>query len=423
MAEAEPFVVMAKPAGPVCNLDCRYCYYLDKSALFGARRRLRMSTDVLDAYVASFIAASPGPLVHFVWHGGEPTLAGIDFFREALESQRRHLPPGWRAINNLQTNATLLDEAWCEVLAEHRFAVGVSIDGPARLHDAHRVARGGAPTHDRVMRGLGLLRAAGIEPDILCTLNALTAAEPLEVYRFFVEQGVRWLAFLPVVERAGDGGVSERSLTGEAMGAFLCTVFDEWVRHDVARLAVQNFLECLLVLAGQPANLCTMAERCGRALAVEHDGSVYSCDHFVDTEHRLGDVAGEGLAALLRSSAQRAFADAKRELLPACCKDCAVGQLCHGGCPKDRFAQTAAGEPHLNHLCAGYFRFYGHATPYLERMVALDRDGRSPAAIMEELAFAERGAQERWRDAGRNDPCPCGSGLKYKHCCLAQRRR
>ncbi|MGA2471545.1 MAG: anaerobic sulfatase maturase [Solirubrobacteraceae bacterium] len=422
-SEAEPFVVMAKPVGPVCNLDCGYCYYLDKAKLFGAGRRLRMSRDVLEAYISSFIAASPGPVVHFVWHGGEPTIAPIAFYREALELQARHLPAGWTALNNLQTNATLLDEAWCAFLAEHRFAVGISIDGPAHLHDAGRPDRRGRPTHDRVMRGLGLLRAAGIEPDVLCTLNALTAAEPLEVYRFFVDEGMRWVQFLPVVERAGDGGVSERSVTPEAMGAFLCSVFDEWVRHDVERIGVQNFLECLLVLSGRPANLCIMAERCGRALALEHDGSVYSCDHFVDDPHRLGGVVSDGLAALLAAPAQEAFANAKRDALPACCRACPVGFLCHGGCPKDRFALTQDGEGDLNYLCAGYRRFYGHLLPYLERMAELDRAGSSPAAIMAELELAERDERAVWRTAGRNDPCPCGSGAKYKHCCLPIRRR
>ena len=299
MTVAESVVVMAKPVGPVCNFDCGYCYYLKKTGLFGPGERYRMGHDVLEAYVATLIAASPGPDVHFVWHGGEPTLAGIPFYAEALALQERYLPAGWSCENNIQTNGSLLDDAWCAFLAEHRFTVGLSIDGPARLHDAGRPDRRGRPTHDRVMRGLRNLRAHGIEPDVLCTLNAQNVAYPTEVYRFFLREDVRWLQFLPVVGRGADDRVSDWSVSAEAMGEFLCSVFDEWVRYDVGRIGVQNFLEGLLVATGRPANLCVVAETCGRALAVEHDGVVYSCDHFVDPAHRLGDVAADGIAALV----------------------------------------------------------------------------------------------------------------------------
>jgi len=420
---AEPFVVMAKPVGPVCNLDCGYCYYLGKAALFPLDERFRMSRDVLEAYVASFIAASPGPVVHFVWHGGEPTLAGVGFYRQVVELQRRHLPTGWTCLNNLQTNGTLLDEAWCAFLAEHHFAVGISIDGPARLHDACRTDRRRRPSHDRVMRGLRLLRAHGIEPDVLCTLNARNVAHAMEVYRFFLDQEVRWAQFLPVVERAPDGGVSECSVTPEAMAEFLCAVFDEWVRYDVGRIGVQNFLECLLVVTGKPANLCVMAETCGRALALEHDGSVYACDHFVDPAYRVGMVASDGLGALIEAPAQIDFGQAKRDGLAACCRECPVGFLCNGGCPKDRFATAPDGEAGLNYLCPGYRRFYSHLLPYLERMAALARQRRPIAVISEELEAAEREERRRWHTTGRNNPCPCGSGAKYKHCCLTSRRR
>jgi uncharacterized protein len=226
-----------------------------------------------------------------------------------------------------------------------------------------------------------------------------------------------------VVQRLPGGGVSEWSVTPEAMAAFLCSVFDEWVRYDVERIGVQNFLECLLVLSGRPANLCIMAERCGRALALEHDGSVYSCDHFVDAAHRVGNVVNDVLSELVAGPAQEAFADSKRDALPACCYACPVGFLCHGGCPKDRFAFTPDGEGDLNYLCAGYRRFYGHVLPALERMAELDRAGSSPATIMAELEVAERDERARWRTTGRNDLCPCGSGAKYKHCCLPARRR
>jgi len=419
---AEPFGVMAKPIGPLCNLACDYCYYLGKTSLFPAGERYRMSDTVLEAHVRAFIEASPGPLVYFAWHGGEPTLAGLDFFRRVVELQQRHLPPGWSCLNNLQTNGTRLDDAWCAFLAEQHFAVGISIDGPARFHDRSRPDRRGLPSHARAMRGLARLRAHGVEPDVLCTLNARTAGAPLEVYRFFLAEGVRWVQFLPVVERDAAGMVTERSVSPAAMSAFLCAVFDEWVRHDVGRIAVQNFAEALQVVSGQPANLCIMSETCGRVLALEHDGSVYACDHFVDAAHRLGNVSTGGLAALLESPAQLAFGRAKQSGLPGQCRSCPVLFLCNGGCPKDRFDLTPAGEPGLNHLCAGYRESYEHMLPQLQRMVSLGRSGRGVAAIMGELEIDEREERRRWRLASRNDPCPCGSGRKYKHCCLASRR-
>lgn len=420
---AEPFVVMAKPVGPICNLDCGYCYYLKKKGLFPEGEPFRMRPEVLEAYVSSFIASSSGPVVHFGWHGGEPTLAGIDFYRQVVELQHRFLPEGWRCLNNLQTNGTLLDQRWCAFLAEHHFAVGLSLDGPAPLHDAFRSDRRGRPTHQRVMRGLRLLRAAGIEPDILCTLNALSAEQPTQVYRFFVDEGVRWLQFLPVVEQVAGGGVSDRSVTPEAMGEFLCTVFDEWVRHDIERMGVQNFLECYLVATGKPANICVMSDTCGRVLAMEHDGSVYACDHFVEPGHRLGAVTVDGFASLVEAPEQRAFGDAKHDALPSCCLACPVRRFCNGGCPKDRFATSPEGETGLNYLCAGYLRLYSHLLPYVERMVALTREGRTISAITGELELAEHDELAAWHAAGRNDLCPCGSGRKFKHCCLGAQRR
>ena len=438
--EADPLVVMAKPVGPLCNLDCRYCYYLDKTGLFARGERYRMSDAVLEAYVREFIAASPGPTVHFVWHGGEPTLAGRELYRRALDYQARYLPQGWRAVNNLQTNGTLLDDRWCSFLAANEFSVGLSLDGPAALHDAGRPDRRGRPSHERALRGLELLRSHGIEPDVLCTLNAATATAPLGVYRFFLDAGVRWLQFLPVVRRTGDGAVTAESVPAEAMGEFLCTIFDEWVRNDVDRIGIQNFLECLLVAGGISPNLCVMAETCGRVPAVEHDGSVYSCDHFVDAEHRLGNLTATGLLGLVDSAEQEAFGAAKLDLLAPGCRACPVLRYCNGGCPKDRFLvpppvdraerSVASGSiPHggtevgLNYLCAGYRRFYGHVHPYAQRMALHVRSGRPIATIMGELAAREREERARWSHASRNEACPCGSGRKYKHCCLGARRR
>ena len=416
----EPFVVMAKPVGAVCNLGCDYCYYLGKQDLVGGPAR--MTPAVLGAYVRAMIAAAPGPLVHFSWHGGEPTLAGLDFYRQAVEAQREALPAGWRCLNSIQTNGTLLDDRWGAFLAEEGFAVGLSLDGPAHLHDASRRDRRGRPTHARAMRGLAVLRDHGIDPDILCTLNAYTAAAPIEVYRFFLAEQVRWVQFLPLVERTPDGGISARSVTAEAMGELLCTVFDEWVRHDVGTIAVQSFVEALLAESGGRPSLCVMAETCGRALVVEHDGSVYSCDHFVDPAHRLGNVVVDGLDDLVDGNAQSAFGAAKRDGLTQACGACPVLYLCRGGCPKDRFGASPDGEAGHNVLCAGYRRFFTHAQPMLARLAGLARRGHAVAGIVAELRAEEAALEAPWRAAGRNDPCPCGSGRKHKHCCLGVHR-
>ena len=417
-AVAIPFSVMAKPLGPTCNLNCGYCYYLSKTSLFPVNEHFRMTDEVLEAYVRSFIESSPGPIIHFVWHGGEPTLLGLDFYRRVVELQGRYLPTEWTCINNLQTNGVMIDEQWCDFLAEHRFHVGISIDGPARFHDACRIDNAGRPTHRQVTRALGLLQRRNIHPDVLCTLNAVNAPHPQEVYRFFVDRGVRWLQFLPVVQRTSDGGVSDLSVTPEAMGSFLCTVFDEWVRHDMHRNVVQTFAECLNVWMDRPASLCIMAETCGRALALEHDGSVYSCDHFVESEHRIGDVSTDALEALVEAPEQVAFGQAKRDALPDYCKECPVLAVCNGGCPKDRFVSAPNGQQGLNYLCAGYRQFYQHVAPYMVRMAGLARRREPVFTIMTELKLKEAADEEPWRTASRNDPCPCGSSRKFKRCCL-----
>ncbi len=417
---AAPFVVMGKPVGARCNLACRYCYYLSKKGL--VEGPALMSGDMLDAYVRAVIGASAGPTVHFVWHGGEPTLAGVDFYRRAVDLQRRALPAGWRCVNSIQTNGTLLDDRWGAFLAEERFAVGLSLDGPAEVHDAVRPDRHGRPTHSRVLGGLAVLRAHGIEPDVLCTLNATNVAAGIELYRFFLAQKVRWLQFLPVVQRAADRTLSADSVSADRLGSFLCAVFDEWVRYDVGSIAVQVFLEALLAEAGRPPTLCVVAETCGRAVAVEHDGGVYSCDHFVDPAHRLGDIGTDHLATLIDGERQSAFGQAKRDGLTASCRACPVLFLCRGGCPKDRFGVSPDGEPGHNVLCHGYRRFFEHARPLLHRLNTLVRRGLPPSSITGELAAGEADLEAPWRAARRNGPCPCGSGRKYKHCCLGIHR-
>lgn len=430
----EPFTVMAKPVGPRCNLTCSYCYYLETEDMYEGRLPPKMSDALLETYIRQYIEASPGPVVSFTWHGGEPTLAGLDFYRKAVEFQRRYLPPGWSCWNNLQTNGTLLDDEWCSFLAEENFDVGLSIDGTPRTHDTYRKDHGGRGTHERVAAAARRLQAHGIQPDLLCTVTSTSAEEPVAIYRALRDLNTGWMQFIPIVRRDPDGRVTPDSVTPEGYGDFLCAVFDEWLKNDIGRLEIQQVAEMALVWSGGEANLCWMAPTCGRVLIVEQDGAVYSCDHFVSPEHRIGyigalsqgevsasaasEVATSSLGALVDSPVQRQFGLAKRDRLPQQCRACTWLAVCNGGCPKDRFATAEDGESGLNYLCAGLTKFFAHVEQPLKRIVELRRLGRAPAAIMAQLR-AE--SQARWRGVGRNDPCPCGSGRKAKHCCWSKR--
>ncbi|MFC2010007.1 anaerobic sulfatase maturase [Chloroflexota bacterium] len=414
----EPFVVMTKPVGPVCNLECSYCYYLETARLYTRPHRFRMSDALLETYVRQYIAASPGPVVLFVWHGGEPTLAGLDFYRHAVELQKRYLPQGWTCWNNLQTNGILLDDEWCSFLADTHFDVGLSIDGTQWLHDAYRKDRLGRGTYESAAAAVRRLQAHGIQPDLLCTVNSAVAKEPVSAYRALRNFNTRWVQFIPIVERTPDGQVTPESVTSEAYGRFLCTVFDEWVHHDLEKLNVQFFAEISLVWSGGTASLCWMAPTCGRVLIVEHDGGVYACDHFVSPGHYIGNLETSLLSTLVDSPVQRRFGNDKRDRLTAQCHSCTWLRVCNGGCPKDRFAVTEDGEPELNYLCSGLRQFFAHAERPLKQVIERRRRGISPEVIMAEL-YAESLA--RWKGIGRNDPCPCGSGQKAKNCCWSLR--
>ncbi len=414
----EPFTVMAKPVGPRCNLACSYCYYLETEGMYGGELPPKMSDGLLETYIRQYIEASPGPVVSFIWHGGEPTLAGLDFYRKAVELQQRYLPPGWSCWNNLQTNGILLDDEWCSFLADAKFDVGLSIDGTQSVHDTYRKDRGGRGTYERVAQACRRLQAHGIQPDLLCTVTSTAAEDPVGVYRALRDLNTGWIQFIPIVRRDAEGRVTPDSVTPEDYGDFLCAVFDEWVRNDIGRLEIQQVAEMGLVWSGGSPNLCWMAPTCGRVLIVEQDGAVYSCDHFVTPEHRIGDITTSSLAELVDSPVQRSFGDAKRDSLPRQCRACAWLAVCNGGCPKDRFATTEDGEAGLNYLCSGLMWFFTHAGERLRRIVELRRLGQKPPAIMAQLR-AE--AQARWRGIGRNDPCPCGSGRKAKHCCWDNR--
>jgi uncharacterized protein len=403
------FQVFVKPAGAVCNLDCQYCYYRDKRSLYPDSGALRMPESLLEEYIVQHIEAAPGPEIAFSWHGGEPTTLGVDFFRKAVELQRKHRPAGWRIRNGIQTNGVLLDEEWCRFLAAEEFKAGLSLDGPAELHDAYRVTRGGQPTHRQTMRGYDLLRKHEIPTDIVCTVNNLNVRYPLTVYRFFREIGCGYLGFLPVVERAPESadGVGPYTPPAEAYGAFLCKIFDEWIARDTDRMAVQTFEEAARPALGMEHSLCVFRETCGQIPVVEHNGDFFPCDHYVDREHRLGNIRETPLGELLESPAQRDFGEAKRDGLPRYCRDCEVLAMCHGGCPKYRFIRTPDGEAGLNYLCAGLKRFFLHSRAPIERMTSRERE-QTP------------GPRTAPGKVGRNDPCPCGSGLKFKKCCAAR---
>jgi uncharacterized protein len=375
-----------------------------------------MDGEMLDLYIRRHIEAGAGPVAQFVWHGGEPSLAGLDFYRLAVELQKRYLPAGWECWNNLQTNGLLLDDAWCAFLAGAGFDVGLSIDGTQHSHDTFRRGKNGG-TYGQALAAVRRLQDHGIQPDLLCTVNSVTAAEPVAVYRALRNLGTGWIQFIPVARRDSGGGMSPESVTAEGYGNFLCAVFDEWSLHDLGRTEVQLFAETARVWSGGAAGLCWMAPVCGRALVVEQDGGVYSCDHFVDPDHRIGSIADSSLGELVDSEAQRRFGAAKGALPPRCLA-CPWRPLCNGGCPKDRLGSPGEEGPFVNCLCAGLRRFFSYSEVPLKKIARQRLAGVPPEAVMSSL---RQDARERWRGVGRNDPCPCGSGLKAKHCCWHKR--
>ncbi len=413
---------MTKPRGAICNLDCAYCYFLSKEMLYPGSR-FRLANELLENYTRQYIEAQRVPEVTFAWQGGEPTLMGLDFFRLAIEFQHKYRRPGMRIHNVLQTNATLLDDEWCRFFKQHNFLIGVSLDGPRELHNHYRVDKGGKPTFDRVMAGIERLKQHRVEFNILTTVHAANAEHPLEVYRFLRDEvGTQFMQFIPIVERDNQTGFQEgdtirpRSVSGEQYGNFLITIFDEWVRRDVGRVFVQIFDVALAAWVGQRPGLCIFEETCGAALAMEHNGDVYSCDHFVEPRYKLGNIQDIPLIEMVGSANQWQFGQAKRDMLPRYCRECAVRFVCNGGCPKDRVLHTPDGEPGLNYLCAGYKAFFKHIDRPMRIMADELRARQAPANIMRILAQEEAELKRRFARTGRNDPCPCGSGLKFKKC-------
>ena len=423
------FHVMAKPTGARCNLRCDYCFFLEKDGLYPGSD-FRMGDEVMEACVAQTASAQQVPQVTLAWQGGEPTLMGLDFFRRARAAEVRLVPAGMAVERTLQTNGVLLDDEWCRFLAENDYLVGLSLDGPRELHDAYRHDAGGHPVFDRVVAAARRLQEHGVEFNVLCTVNAANAGHPLDVYRFFRDElGARFIQLIPIVEvaappswegawgpgRAGPpqaGTVTDRSVAPEAYGRFLNALFDEWVRRDVGEVFVQFFDAVLAAYVHGAGGVCVLRPTCGDALVLEHTGDLYSCDHFVDPRYLLGNILEAEEGELVRGTRQRAFGRAKRETLPAYCRACAFLFVCNGECPKNRLSLAPDGEPGLNWLCAGLKAFFTHTERRMRLMAdILARGGEAPQ-VMALLA-------EEARATGRNDPCPCGSGRKYKRCCGA----
>ncbi|MGH2966799.1 MAG: anaerobic sulfatase maturase [Solirubrobacterales bacterium] len=426
------FHMMTKPTGAICNLDCDYCFFLSKEMLYPGSR-FRMADELLETYLRQLIEShAQAPEVTIAWQGGEPTLMGLDFFRRSVELVQGYLRPGQRAAYTIQTNGTKLDDEWAEFFREHDFLVGISIDGPRDLHDAYRVDKGGKGSFDRVMKGLSFLREAGAAWNVLTTVHAANGEHGREVYCFLRDQcDARFMQFIPIIERVAEADadgtvpwtswrdrplyvqegdvVTGRSIGGEQYGRFLVDVFEEWVRRDVGTVYVQMFDVALENWVGETPSLCIHSETCGLALALEHTGDVYSCDHFVEPRHKLGNIQETHLLELVSSDQQRQFGLDKRETLPKYCLECDVRFACHGGCPKDRFISTPDGDPGLNYLCPGFKHFFHHVDGPMRTMAGLLGANKAPAEIM--ALYAAEDAKR-----GRNDPCTCGSGPKWKRC-------
>lgn len=371
---------MAKPTGSKCNLDCAYCYYLEKEKLYPGKSSWVMSDEVLEAYIKGIVDGNDTPEVDFVWQGGEPTLLGIPFFEKVLALQNR-FGKGRRISNALQTNGTLIDDDWGAFLKQNRFLIGLSLDGPEALHDRYRVDKRGAPTFSKAMKGWEVLRRHRVDTNVLCVVNRTNGDHPLEIYRFFKEIGVQFIQFIPVVERVGTK-VADYSVEPLQYGEFLVSIYDEWVSQDVGRTFVQLFDICLNAWVGRPSPLCWFRKTCGSALALEHNGDLYSCDHYVYPEYLLGNILQKPMAELARSKRQVQFGEDKSSTLPRYCLECEVRFVCNGECPKRRFVETPEGEKGLNYLCPAYRRFFNHVDPTMKKMAQLVLAGRPAADIM-----------------------------------------
>ena len=396
---AKPLYVMLKPAGAHCNLACKYCYYLEKNNLYQNSHRHLMTDEMLEQFTREYIEAQTMPQVLFTWHGGEPLMRSIDFYKKALALQKKYAH-GKQIDNVIQTNGTLLTDEWCEFFAKNHWLVGISIDGPQEYHDHYRVTSAGKPSWEKVMQGIQLLKKHRVEWNAMAVVNAYNAEHPLEFYHFFRDNGCQYLQFTPIVERltehedgrtlaslADDREIplADASVTPQQWGNFLCTIFDDWVRHDVGKTFVEIFDCTLANWMGVLPGICAYSKECGHAGVMEHNGDVYSCDHFVFPEYKLGNIREQSLIDMLYGEKQQAFSRLKHTSLPRQCKECDMEFACHGECPKNRFEKDKYGEPGLNYLCQGYYQYYTHVAPYMDFMKRELLAQRPPANIMNVL--------------------------------------
>ena len=396
---AKPLYVMLKPAGAHCNLACKYCYYLEKNNLYQNTPRHLMSDEMLEQFTREYIEAQTMPQVLFTWHGGEPLMRSIDFYKKALALQKKYAH-GKQIDNVIQTNGTLLTDEWCEFFAQNHWLVGISIDGPQEYHDHYRVTPAGKPSWEKVMQGIQLLKKHRVEWNAMAVVNAYNAEHPLEFYHFFRDNGCQYLQFTPIVERltehedgrtlaslADDREIplADASVTPQQWGNFLCTIFDDWVRHDVGKTFVEIFDCTLANWMGVLPGICAYSKECGHAGVMEHNGDVYSCDHFVFPEYKLGNIRDQSLIDMLYGEKQQVFSRLKHTSLPRQCKECDMEFACHGECPKNRFEKDKYGEPGLNYLCQGYYQYYSHVAPYMDFMKRELLAQRPPANIMNVL--------------------------------------
>ncbi len=437
-ASARNFHILAKPIGPVCNLSCRYCFYREKETLYPGNRTPKdwiMPDSILEEFIRQYIASQSTQVVSFAWQGGEPTLLELDRFRKAVELQNKYAN-GKRIENALQTNGVLLDDRWCEFFARNNFLIGLSLDGPRHLHDRHRVDKDDSPSFDKVMQGVRFLKKHGVQFNTLTVVPKYNSQYPLEIYRFLKEVGDGFMQFIPIVERMAvdpDSGetslvspdstaqaeVTEWSVEPLQYGKFLCAVFKDWLREDVGKIFVQLFDATLAAWVGMEPGLCVFQQSCGLSAVIEHNGDLYACDHYVYPENWLGNIMDQPLASMMNFRSQIQFGLSKKERLPRQCHECKVRFICNGECPKHRFIKTVHGEEKLNYLCPGYKYFFTHVAPYMEFMASELRAERPAANVM---AWTRNGDQRANNSTGRNDPCSCGSGRKFKHCCGGRER-
>ena len=400
---ARPLYVMLKPAGALCNLACDYCYYLEKSKLYQDNPKHVMSDELLEKFIEEYINSQTSPNVLFTWHGGETLMRPLSFYQKAVELQRKYAR-GRQIDNCLQTNGTLLTDEWCRFLHDNQWLVGISIDGPQEFHDEYRKNKQGKPSFVKVMQGINLLKKHNVEWNAMAVVNDYNADYPLEFYHFFKELDCHYIQFAPIVERIAphaDGrhlaavdedskaGLADFSVTPRQWGDFLCAIFDEWVRHDVGNYYIQLFDSTLANWVGEQPGVCTLAQTCGHAGVMEFNGDVYSCDHFVFPQYKLGNIYSKTLVEMMYGERQQKFGLAKRESLPTQCKECPYLFACNGECPKNRFCKTKDGEPGLNYLCQGYYQFFDHVAPYMDFMKRELQAKRAPANVMEAIRKGE----------------------------------